>query len=323
LRADRPRVGIFVQAYNTARYIGECLESVLAQGSGYALDVLVIDDASPDGTVDEVRRFGDRVRLVRHQTNTGATATANEGYAAVGGEFVMRLDSDDRLRPGFLDQTVPVLTAHPEAGLVYSDVALIDEAGQLTQSRTFTARTGSTIGDEFFPLLTDNYIPAPSTLVRRTALAAVLPIPATLTFVDWYVSTGIAERWDCAYVDAVLADYRVHSQSMHHTMVRDCTGEQSSARILDARFADPHRADEKRRWHRRVYGRHYLSYADKYFGSRMNGPARRCYLAALRQQPSQLWRTGLARRLAATLVGRRAYDAVKAPWVDRPSAAPR
>src|SRR5262245_34368431 len=110
-----PRVSFFVQAYNTSDYVEECLDSVLAQRGGYEFDVLVIDDASTDDTAGRLAKYRDsRVRVVRHERNQGAIATANEGYAAAAGEFVVRLDSDDRLRPDFLSKTVPILTARPE-----------------------------------------------------------------------------------------------------------------------------------------------------------------------------------------------------------------
>jgi glycosyltransferase involved in cell wall biosynthesis len=320
--AERVRVSVFVQAYNTARYVGECLESILRQEATCVRDVFVVDDASTDGTSDEVARFESAgVRLVRHARNLGATATANEGYAAATGDFVIRLDSDDRLRPGFLAAIVPVLLEDPTAGLAYGDIAIIDDRGHVNAERVLRRDPRSSVRDEFFALLVENDIPAPTTVVRRTALAPLLPIPSTLSFVDWYITTGIAERWTCAYVDAVLADYRVCPGSLHHTMVRDRSGEASSLQVLDRLYANGHRTEEKRRWRRRVYGSHYLTYADKYFGSRMNRDARRCYWHAVRYEPWRLLNVGVARRMAATVIGRRAYDALKAPWA-APGEAP-
>jgi glycosyltransferase involved in cell wall biosynthesis len=319
--AERVRVSVFVQAYNTAQYVGECLESILRQETPCVRDVFVIDDASTDGTSDEVARFeAAGVRLVRHARNRGATATANEGYAAATGEFVVRLDSDDRLRPGFFAAIVPALVEHPTAGLAYGDIAIIDDRGDVTAERVLRRAPGPPTRDEFFALLMENYIPAPTTLIRRAALEPLLPIPSTLSFVDWYISTGIAERWACAYVDAVLADYRVYPTSLHHTMVRDRSGEASSLQVLDRLYASDHRAEEKRRWRRRVYASHYVTYADKYFGSRMNADARRCYWQAMRCEPLRAFDVGVARRAAATVLGRRAYDALKAPWSARGAA---
>jgi glycosyltransferase involved in cell wall biosynthesis len=320
--ADRVRVSVFVQAYNTVRYVGECLESILRQEAPCVRDVFVIDDASTDGTSDEVARFlAAGVRLVRHPRNVGATATANEGYAAATGEFVVRLDSDDRLRPGFFADIVPALVGNPTAGLAYGDIAIIDDRGRVNTERVLRRSPGPSARDEFFPLLLENYIPAPTTLIRRAALMPLLPIPSTLSFVDWYITTGIAERWACAYVDAVLADYRVYPTSLHHTMVRDRSGESSSLQVLDRLYASDHRADEKRWWRRRVYASHYVTYADKYFGSRMNADARRCYWHAMRWEPSRALDFGVARRVAATVLGRRAYDALKGPWTARGEAS--
>ena len=61
-----------------------------------------------------------------------------------------------------------------------------------------------------------------------------------------------------------------------------------------------------------MYASHYLTYADKYFGCQMNADARRCYWAAARLRPGTLFDLGVVRRFAATLVGRRSYDALKA-----------
>jgi glycosyltransferase involved in cell wall biosynthesis len=307
------RVTFFVQSYNTERLVGECLESVLAQRGAWDVEVLVIDDASTDGTVREIERFGaSRLRLVRHATNRGAIATANEGYAAAAGDFVIRIDSDDRLRPEFLQLTVPALAAAPGVGLAYGDIATIDDRGAVTAQGGMVRRDGrGAQGDEFFPLLLENFIPAPSTLVRRAALEPLLPIPSHFRFLDWYLTTGIAETWETLYVDRVLADYRVHPGNMHLAMVRDRTGERTSREIIDRLLTNGRRAAEKAAQRRRVLAGHYLTYADKYFGCEMDADARRCYWRAIGQAPSLAVDGGVARRLAATLVGRRVYESVK------------
>jgi glycosyltransferase involved in cell wall biosynthesis len=311
--SSAPRVSFFVQAFNTAAYVGECLESILQQQCPYAFDVLAIDDASTDGTAAEMARFSDpRLRVVRHEQNHGAIATANEGYASTAGEFVVRVDSDDRLRPGFLNKTVPRLIESPDLGLVYTDIAAIDADGALTSPGGLVHRQNRPArGNEFLPLLLENYIPAPSTMVRREALAPLLPIPEDFRFLDWYLTTGITERWNSEYVDEVLADYRIHSDNMHRAMIRDRGGETTSLRVLDALFQRPARQDEKRRWRRRVYASCYLTYAQKYFGCGMNRDAVRCYWRAATTRPATLLKPGVARHFAGALIGRRRYESLK------------
>jgi hypothetical protein len=67
----------------------------------------------------------------------------------------------------------------------------------------------------------------------------------------------------------------------------------------------------KQRIRRRVYGAQYLRLAEKYFGARMNTDARRCYLQAMRNQPGIFLRTGILRRLLATMTSRRLYESTK------------
>ena len=306
------RVGIFVQAYNTEAFVGECLESILTQRGRYDVDVLVIDDASTDGTAREIARFVDpRLRVIRHASNAGTIATANEGYSLLSADAVLRIDSDDRLRPDFLVKTVPQLS-DPEVGFVYTDVATIDGSGRLTCGGGLVRRDGRpACGNEFVPLLMSNFVPAPSTLVRRQALLPLLPIPLEFRFLDWYLTTGVSQRWKSSYVDEVLAEYRVHSGNMHTAMILDRRGEATSVSILQRLFADDHRRDEKRRWRRRVYGSHYLTYADKYFGCGLTGEARRCYMQAMLQSPGLLLEPRVVRRFMASVIGRRFYDAAK------------
>ena len=307
------QIGVFIQAYNTAQYVEECVASVLGQRGTYSLDVLVIDDASTDDTVARVAAFNDpRVRLIRHTVNHGAIATANEGYTTVNGWALVRLDSDDRLRPDFLELTVPRLLADESAGLVYGDIATIDQNGVVTSDGGLVERNGRPeIGDEFFPLLLQNFVPAPGTLVRRSALLPLLPIPSEYRFLDWYLTTGIAETWRTIFVDRVVADYRIHGSNMHRAMILDRSGERTSLAVLDRLFGNAARTEEKRQHRQSVYASHYLTYAEKYFGVGMNDDARRCYWAAIERRPSLAFNAGIARRFAATVIGRGLYERAK------------
>ncbi len=91
-----PKVSIIIPAYNVAPYIAECLLSVLEQTFS-AWEAIVIDDGSTDETVAIVKEFADeRIRLIE-QENAGLSATRNRGIREAKGEFVLCLDSDDRL----------------------------------------------------------------------------------------------------------------------------------------------------------------------------------------------------------------------------------
>src|SRR5215831_12896186 len=288
-----PPISFFVQTYNTAPFLAECIEGILRQQGNYEFEIILIDDASTDGTEQVARSFKDpRLRYIRHEKNQGAIATANEGYALCRGRFIARNDSDDRYHPNFLVKTVPVLEEDPRLGLVYGDISMIDAQGRGIGERVVNRKNVPLRGNEFLPLLLNNYIPAPTTIMRREALQPLLPIPGDLRFFDWYLTTGITEQWDSCYVNEVLADYRIHTTNMHRSMIRDRTGEATSLKVLDRLFANGLRQEEKRRWRRHVYTATYLEYADKYFGTRMNEDARRCYRQAVALEPSCLLHPG-------------------------------
>lgn len=311
-----PLVSIFVQTYQHEAFIGECLASILAQRGSHDLEVIVVDDASKDRTVEIARACRDpRVRLIAHERNQGCIATANEGYAAARGKYVARIDGDDRYRPHFLERVIPVLEQHPAVGVVYGDIAMVDPQGRLSAADgcVRAQRQGRpAVGNELIRLLHGNFLPAPGTIGRAEAWRAGLPIPAYLHYLDYYMTTQAAHVWDFAYVDEVLADYRIHPGNQHRRMVLDGTGERSTLAILELAMARPEQAEAKRAARRSIFAANYLTYAEKYFGVQRSTDARRCYWSAVQHQPASLWtRSGMARRLAATYLPRSWYEEVK------------
>ena len=146
---SQPTVTVFVQVYNTERYVSGCLRSVLEQDFNGTLEVIVIDDGSTDSSwaiIESIK--DDRVRAVRHSPNQGANATANEGYREAKGDFILRLDSDDNLRPGFLSRSLELIQSDGRIGFTFSDIALIDELGSVTSPAVNVNRTaGDSVRD--------------------------------------------------------------------------------------------------------------------------------------------------------------------------------
>lgn len=117
----RPTVSVVIPCYKYGHFLPDCLGSVLAQDE-VDLEVVIIDDASPDGSAAVARELaaGDpRVRVIEHAKNTGHIAANNEGLRMVDGEFVVVLDADDMLTPGSFGRSVALLQAFPEVAMVY------------------------------------------------------------------------------------------------------------------------------------------------------------------------------------------------------------
>ncbi len=123
----RPLVSIVIPCYNTERYLGAALASVLAQRYE-PLQVIVVDDGSTDGSPAIARREA-RVEYVR-QENRGVCAARNHGLAVSRGEFVVFFDADDVMLAGCVETGVRELVARPECGFVYGFARFVDAEGR-------------------------------------------------------------------------------------------------------------------------------------------------------------------------------------------------
>jgi glycosyltransferase involved in cell wall biosynthesis len=316
-----PNVSFVVPVYNMAPFVADCLSSILDQKGNHDYEVIVVDDASTDASLDVIETFDDpRIRLIRHRENLGAAATITEGLSAARGTHVARIDPDDRYRPHFLNKTVEILNAYPDVGLVYGRIAMIDSAGAITDSGlTYPRPPGDAKADRFLHLLKRNDLPAPTVLARREAWALGLPIPPSLKFNDWYLSLSIAQHWLLYFVDDVLADYRIHANNMHSIMVRHHWAEPIILEVLDRVLRSPGREHEKRKHSNEIYAAQYHQLADQYFGCDLLSDARRCYWQAICRRPDQHIQGDVLRRLLGSYIGRRQYEALKgfAKWTLR------
>lgn len=108
-----PLFSVIIPAYNRAALIGQTLDSVFAQSfADLAMpEVIVVDDGSTDGTLEVVRGFGDRVKVLQ-QPNKGPGAARNAGLRAASGEYVVFLDSDDLWFPWSAKTYARVIEQH-------------------------------------------------------------------------------------------------------------------------------------------------------------------------------------------------------------------
>jgi glycosyltransferase involved in cell wall biosynthesis len=317
-QSHEPLISFVVLCYNHARFVGDCLDSIFAQERKRPYEVLLVDDASSDGSQEVVLSYRDpRLRTILHPRNLGHIATLHDGIAAARGRYIARIDSDDRYRAGFLHDVIDLFHQYPQVGLVYGDAALIDERGVITAPRSDNSHRGRDFrGNEFIRLLERNFICAPTVIARRECWESVLPVPDGLAFHDYYFTLMMARQWQFYYLDRVLADYRVHNGNLHTQIARDRREEESIFWLLNHIFGQTEKEEaleqKKRRVRRRVLAAHYLEHATKYFGFRMDMDARRCYLRAIRHRPQHLLQAATVRQLLGTCVGRKCYETFKA-----------
>lgn len=113
------RCSVIIPVFNKASLTRQCLDVLLAPpGEKAAFEILVVDDASTDDTPRLLASYGDRVRVVRHETNQGFATAVNDGAAAARGELLVFLNNDTIPQPGWLDALVRYADSHPKVSAV-------------------------------------------------------------------------------------------------------------------------------------------------------------------------------------------------------------
>lgn len=119
-----PKASIVVPAYNNGEYIGEALDSVIAQTYSN-WECIVVDDGSTDNTREIVAEYCQKESRISYlyQENAGPSLARNNGIAHTSGEFILPLDADDKIADTYLEKAISYFEAHPETTLVYCRVA--------------------------------------------------------------------------------------------------------------------------------------------------------------------------------------------------------
>lgn len=122
---------VVVSSFNKAEFVGVAVESALAQ-THPAMEVIVVDDGSSDGSVSVLEGFGDRIQLLA-KSNGGQASAMNEGFRLSRGEIVFFLDCDDTLDPDVVQRVVDAWT--PETAKVHFRLRKIREDGSVIEGK--------------------------------------------------------------------------------------------------------------------------------------------------------------------------------------------
>ena len=110
-------LAVIIVSYNSARWLNACLASVYAHAGNVGLEVVVVDNASSDASVDVVEREFPDVRVVRNE-NRGFAHGNNRGFETVDAPFVLFLNPDTEIRTGTFETLLSYLREHPSVGLL-------------------------------------------------------------------------------------------------------------------------------------------------------------------------------------------------------------
>lgn len=116
--APSPLISVVIPAYQHARALPACIDSVLAQ-TYPNIEIIVVDDGSTDDTQEVLRQYAKKITVIS-QENQGGNAARNRGLAVAKGEYCICVDADVVMRPAMLDMMLDALQQHPEASFAYS-----------------------------------------------------------------------------------------------------------------------------------------------------------------------------------------------------------
>lgn len=216
-----PSVSVLVTTFNHARYVAEALESLRAQTSR-DFEVIITDDASTDGCADVIAdwlsRTGFEAQFIRNPVNRGICANRNTALSRARGRFVCSLSGDDSYAADRIERQLGCFLSQPDhVCAVYSDALLVDADGASTGRSALAMNLDGAPppqGELFSRLLSDNFLPAPAVMVRRSAIAEVGGYDENLFFEDFDMWLRLSRRFSFAYLPGQVIRLRMHPHSM-------------------------------------------------------------------------------------------------------------
>lgn len=223
-----PLVSIIALCYNHARFLEAALDSILAQTYPH-LEVVLVDDASTDGSADILRRYAAQNpgwQLLLLPENLNNCRAFNRGLALSRGEFIIDFATDDVLLPERITQQVAAFAqAGPRCGMVYTDAELLDESGRFVRHYYRRDARGNlhprpASGLVFADVLARYFISTPTMLMRRATLEALGGYDETLSYEDFDFWVRASRDWEFQFLDTITTCKRLHPSSMSQRAYR-------------------------------------------------------------------------------------------------------
>lgn len=257
-------VSVVVASYNHAKYLQQRMDSLINQ-TYQNIEILVIDDCSPDNSVEILRQYesNPKVRLIVREKNGGWVAVSNQGVELSFGEFVIFANCDDACDSRMIERLVEQMCRNATAGIAFCRSLMIDESDRVLgddyaiREKSFRVRC---VGDTFISrgemyrfLLHSCVIPNLSAaLIRRSCFdsAGVLTSDYRACS-DWDLFFKIANDFDFSYVAEPLNRFRQHSTTIRSATKGRITYDEFFRLLLSEIRRDKLRAGE--RFHFRLH----------------------------------------------------------------------
>lgn len=206
-------ISILIPTYNRAHYISDAIGSALAQDYPN-FEIVVVDDGSTDNTSQVVRSFNDaRLRYILKE-HSGAPATRNRCISEAHGEFVLWLDSDDRLFPGILQKYASIILNYPDIDVSYGDLEITDTSFIQTHSLKYPDWYKHS-KELLACMFVNNCVPNPGTMVRSACYKKFGGYDESYKRAhDYEFWTRLAKTAKFKHVGCTVVQWRWHDSNM-------------------------------------------------------------------------------------------------------------
>lgn len=218
-------VSVIIPVYNVEKYIAETIESVLAQ-TYQDFEIIIVDDESPDNSIEICRRFTDERIRIFQQKNRGLAGARNTGIRHSQGNYIALLDSDDLWLSEKLERQVNFLETHPQVGVTFCPAEFMNEEGIPLATYQHPKLTGIDAGY----LFQANAIGSGSSpMIRREVFEAIafqdnLHGKTENSYFDehfkrsedleCWIRIALQTQWKIEGTNEILLYYRVNHQSL-------------------------------------------------------------------------------------------------------------
>lgn len=212
-----PTLSVLMTNYNHAQYLSKQLHAILAQ-SYHPKEILIIDDASTDNSVEVIHQFiklSPNIHLIMNERNMGCLHNADRLLEFSSGDYVFFAAADDLVLPGLFERSMRLLSEFPQAGFASAGGIITDERGVKKKSvRIYQPDADFASPEDFSAALClgNRYVMCfgSSLIYRRDALAEIGGFPAQLLKLsDLLVDYSIGLKYGACYIDDFLSCSRI------------------------------------------------------------------------------------------------------------------
>lgn len=212
----QPLVSVICLCYNHAKYIKDCVDSVLKQ-TYKNIEIIIVNDASTDGSkevIAEIIENNEDIKSIDLGVNVGNCKAFNMGLALAKGDYIVDLATDDEFNPERIEkQLILFQKLPPDYGVIHTNAIYVDENGnRIRDHYNYLQKKGlldlMPQGDVYQSIISKFFVSGPTMLVKRQVFDELKGYDDILSYEDFDFWVRSARKWKYAYLDETLTKIR-------------------------------------------------------------------------------------------------------------------